>query len=37
MKVFHSSILKVEHPDMRFSRDFLDFGRGFYHRRICHE
>jgi len=30
MKVFHSSTLKVELPDMRFSRDFLDFGRGFY-------
>ncbi|MCQ2311627.1 MAG: DUF3990 domain-containing protein [Paludibacteraceae bacterium] len=30
MKVFHSSTLKVEHPDMRYSRDFLDFGRGFY-------
>ena len=30
MKVFHSSTLKVEHPDMLFSRDFLDFGRGFY-------
>lgn len=30
MKVFHASTLKVENPNMRFSRDFLDFGRGFY-------
>lgn len=30
MKVFHSSTLKVEHPDVHFSRDYLDFGRGFY-------
>lgn len=30
MKVFHSSTLKVNTPDMRFSREFLDFGRGFY-------
>lgn len=30
MKVFHSSTLKVEHPNICFSRDFLDFGRGFY-------
>ena len=29
MKVFHSSTLKVEHPDMLFSRDFLDFGLHF--------
>ncbi len=30
MKVFHSSIAKIEHPEICFSRDFLDFGRGFY-------
>lgn len=30
MRVFHSSTLTVEHPDMSLSRNFLDFGRGFY-------
>ena len=30
IKVFHGSYVKVEHPDISFSRDRLDFGRGFY-------
>ncbi len=30
MIVYHSSSLPVESPEVRFSRDFLDFGKGFY-------
>lgn len=30
MIVFHSSSCVVEHPDLTFSRDYLDFGKGFY-------
>ena len=30
MVVYHSSTLSVEFPDVKFSRDFLDFGKGFY-------
>lgn len=30
MKLYHSSPLAVEHPDISFSREFLDFGKGFY-------
>ncbi len=30
MIVYHSSTIKVEHPDIRFSRRFIDFGKGFY-------
>lgn len=30
MIVYHASTLPVESPDVRFSRDFLDFGKGFY-------
>lgn len=30
MVVYHSSTLPVESPNVRFSRDFLDFGKGFY-------
>lgn len=30
MEVFHASAIKVEHPDTLHSRDFLDFGKGFY-------
>ena len=30
MKLYHSSNRTVEHPDVSFSRDFLDFGKGFY-------
>lgn len=30
MKVFHSSNMVVEHPDIQHSRKYLDFGRGFY-------
>ena len=30
MKVYHSSNVIVEHPDVQHSRKYLDFGRGFY-------
>ena len=30
MIVFHSSPCIVNHPDVSFSRDYLDFGKGFY-------
>ena len=30
MIVFHASNIIVMHPDIRFSRDALDFGKGFY-------
>ena len=30
MKLYHSSNLSVEHPDTAHSRDYLDFGKGFY-------
>lgn len=30
MIVYHGSYLAVEKPEVRFSKDYLDFGRGFY-------
>ena len=30
MKLYHSSNLLVEHPDTAHSREYLDFGKGFY-------
>ncbi|MDE6415779.1 MAG: DUF3990 domain-containing protein [Duncaniella sp.] len=30
MKLYHSSYISVGRPDTEHSRDFLDFGRGFY-------
>lgn len=30
MVVYHASYTIVEHPDVSFSRDSLDFGKGFY-------
>jgi len=30
MKLYQSSNLKVEHPEISYSREFLDFGKGFY-------
>ena len=30
MKLYHSSTVKVENPDIEHSRDYLDFGKGFY-------
>lgn len=30
MKVYHASKLKIESPDVKHSRDLLDFGKGFY-------
>lgn len=30
MILYHSSNMLVEHPDIFHSRDYLDFGKGFY-------
>ncbi|MBR1550559.1 MAG: DUF3990 domain-containing protein [Bacteroidales bacterium] len=30
MRMYHSSNVVVEHPDVQHSRKYLDFGRGFY-------
>lgn len=30
MRVYHSSTCIVDYPDTKHSRDYLDFGRGFY-------
>ncbi len=30
MQLFHTSPLIIERPDISFSRDYLDFGKGFY-------
>ncbi len=30
MEVYQASTVKVEHPDVCHSRQFLDFGQGFY-------
>lgn len=30
MKVYHGSYCLVEDPDISFSREALDFGKGFY-------
>lgn len=30
MEVYHSSFISVELPDVNHSREFLDFGKGFY-------
>ena len=29
MKVYHASMMRVEHPDVLHSRKFLDFGKVF--------
>ena len=30
MMLYHGSYVEVAHPDLSFSRDYVDFGRGFY-------
>lgn len=30
MELYHGSYCKIENPDISYSRDSLDFGRGFY-------
>jgi len=30
MILYHSSSMIVGHPDVQHSRNYLDFGRGFY-------
>lgn len=30
MKLYHSSNISIERPEIIYSRDYLDFGKGFY-------
>lgn len=30
MIVYHGSIMRIEEPNIKFSKDYLDFGKGFY-------
>ena len=30
MRIYHTSNIEVAKPDIKFSRNYLDFGRGFY-------
>lgn len=30
MKLYHTSNTIVNHPDIKYSREYLDFGKGFY-------
>ena len=30
MRLYHSSNVLVQHPDIVHSRNYLDFGKGFY-------
>ena len=30
MIVYHGSYCEIKHPNIKFSRDALDFGKGFY-------
>lgn len=30
MILYHGSYTAIEHPDISFSRDYVDFGKGFY-------
>ena len=30
MKLYHSSNKPITRPETRYSRDYLDFGKGFY-------
>lgn len=30
MQLFHTSTREIQHPDISFSREYLDFGKGFY-------
>lgn len=30
MILYHTSYIRIEKPDILHSRDFLDFGKGFY-------
>ena len=34
IEVFHGSYVKIEKPDLAFSRETLDFGKGFYVTRL---
>ena len=37
MKLYHSSNSVVENPDIQHSRNYLDFGRGFYLTSLCEQ
>lgn len=37
MKVYHTSSVVVQMPDTRHSREFLDFGKGFYVTTLCEQ
>lgn len=30
MRVYHGSNLEVKKPDIKYSKRYLDFGKGFY-------
>lgn len=30
MRLYHTSNVEIPHPDIKFSRNHLDFGKGFY-------
>lgn len=30
MIVYHGTTIEIPHPDVSFSKKYLDFGRGFY-------
>lgn len=37
MKLYHGSIEKVEHPEIRKSNRTLDYGQGFYTTTSCEQ
>ena len=36
MKVYHTSYTEIRHPNVRYSRNYLDFGKGFYLTTLTH-
>ena len=30
MRLYHTSNMEIQHPNIKFSRNYLDFGKGFY-------
>ena len=37
MILYHTSYMVVEQPDLEHSRDYLDFGNGFYLTSLRHQ
>ena len=37
MILYHTSYMVVEQPDLEHSRDYLDFGKGFYLTSLRHQ